>query len=382
MKLLNLPRAVIPIYGTTFADTLGYTLMIPLLPTLVHQYHLSDVMAGALLSIPAFCSALAAPVWGKASDLAGRKAIIITAQVLSLAGYLLLALAHTPWLILVSRIVSGLGGGSLGAVESYIADVTSEEHRETAYAFYGAVFGIAFVIGPVTSGALLHYGIAIPFFIAAGLETLNIIFTGLFLPLRTQAQPKKTSLRSTLRAAGKLGVRVVFIRQFLFIFAIVCFLANFALYVEHMLHMDQQQASFLLAAAGAIGGIALVAFVTPLAKRFGDVRLTQMGLAMTTAAYVLLVFAVRPWIFFVALVLWAVGAATVEPTLTTILSERAPESERGAIMGMSDSINSIAMIIGPAAGAAIVGADPRMLGVLSAAASAIALAVRWRRKPA
>ena len=381
MKLLNLPRAVIPIYGTTFADTLGYTLMIPLLPTLVHQYHLSDVMGGALLSIPAFCSAVAAPIWGKISDRTGRKTIIMAAQFLSLAGYLLLALAHTPWLILVSRIISGLGGGSLGAVESYIADVTKEEDREGAYAFYGAVFGLAFVIGPVTSGALIHYGVALPFLVAAGLETLNIIFTAFFLPLRTRAQQTRTSFTASLRAANKPGVRVVFVRQFLFIFAVVCFLANFALFVSHTLRMDPAQASFVLATAGAIGGLTLLGVVTPLAGRFGDVFVSQAGLAMSFAAYVLLVFAAQPWIFFIALVLWATGVAMVMPTLTTILSERAPKEERGAIMGMSDSINSIAMIVGPSAGAAIVGADAKMLGVLPALASAIAFAVRWRRKP-
>ena len=63
---------------------------------------------------------------------------------------------------------------------------------------------------------------------------------------------------------------------------------------------------------------------------------------------------------------WAIGSSMVEPTLTALLSVRAKASERGAIMGVSDSINSVAMILAPAAGSAIVGANARFLGVLPA----------------
>ncbi len=380
MENRKVARALIPIYGTTFADTLGYTLMIPLIPALVHQYHANDVAGGALLSIPAFCSAIAAPIWGKVSDRTGRKPIIIAAQVFSLAGYALLAGAHSIGLILLSRMISGLGGGSLGAVESYIADVTQDTQRERAYSFYGAIFGIAFMIGPPMSGALMHYGIAVPFVAAALLELLNIIFTVTFLPKRQSAQRRRTSVIATVRSACAPGVRRVFIRQFLFIFAVVCFLANFALYSERAVRLDAPHASYALAVAGAIGGAGLLLLVTPLAKRFGDQLVSQLGIGLDFIAYALFAFASRPWVFFLALAIWAIGAATAEPSLTTLLSKRAKEDERGALMGLSDSINSVAMIAGPAAGAVLVGSNGRMLGLLCAVASAAAVALGWKAR--
>ncbi len=346
--------------------------MIPLLPQLVRQYHASDVIGGALLSIPALCSTIAAPVWGKLSDRVGRKTIIMAAQVLSLGGYLLLALSHSLALVLLSRVISGCGGGSLGAVESYIADVTNDEQRERAYALYGAVFGIAFVVGPVMSGALLKGGIALPFFAAAVLEALNLVFTGFFVSSRTNPE-KSTSVVHTLRAAWSAGVRSVLVRQFLFIFAIVCYLANFGLYADHVLRMEQSRASYLLAVAAVAGGLTLLFVVTPLSKRIAEKMLLQIGLAVSVAAYLALTFVAREWMFLAAMVLWAVGAAIAQPTLTTLLSERAKDEERGAIMGISDSVNSVAMIVGPTAGAAIVGANARMLCVLAAVASAAAL---------
>lgn len=373
MNVKGLSRSLVPIYGTTLADTLGYTLMIPLLPLVVKQYHVSEVMVGALLSVPALCSMLAAPVWGKFSDRIGRKPVIIAAQLLSLAGYVMLATTHWFAIILLSRIVSGLGGGSLGAVQSYIADVTSEERRDLAYSLYGAVFGLAFIVGPVASGFLMHGGLSIPFYVAAGLETCNVVFTAWFLPAsRSQSKRSDTSLRASIEAAKAAPVRTVLVRQFLAIFAIVCFLANFALYLNHVLHSSVSNVSWLLAAAGMVGGLAMVLLVTPLASRFGDRRVAQLGLALSGVGYAILLFVTGLPVFCIALVLWAIGSAMVEPTLTALLSVRAKKEERGAVMGVGDSVNSLAMIFGPAAGSAIVAANPRLLGVLPALAAFLA----------
>ncbi len=365
----RLPRALLPIYGTTLVDTLGYTMMIPLLPAVIREYRASDVLVGALLSVPAFCSMVAAPVWGKFSDRVGRKPIIIAAQVLTLGGYLAQAMSHSLVWIFVARIASGCGGGSLGAVQSYIADVTKEDQRDLAYSLYGAVFGMAFIVGPVTAGFLMKHGLAFPFFVAAALGAFNIVFTATLLPSRMQAKKSKTTISDSLKAANVPGVRRVLIRQFLAIFAIVFFLANFSLYLHHVLHSAVTQVGWLLSVAGGVGGAALILVVSPLAARIGDRGVAQVGLLLSFVAYGLLSFVTDLAIFFVVLVLWAVGSSMVEPTLTSLLSVRAKKSERGAIMGVSDSINSLAMILGPATGSAIVGYNARLLGVLPACAA-------------
>lgn len=374
----RLPRALLPIYATTLADTLGYTMMIPLLPAVIRQYHASDVLVGALLSVPALCSAVAAPIWGKLSDRVGRKPIILIAQVLTFAGYLGQATSHTLALIFVARILAGCGGGSLGAVQSYIADVTKEDRRDAAYSLYGAIFGMAFIVGPVASGFLMHHGIELPFFVAAGVEALTIVFTILFLPALGRVRRRKTSVVQSLRAANVSGVRRVLLRHFLAIFAIVCFLANFALYLHHVLHSAGTQIGWLLSIAGGVGGAAMIFVVSPLAARIGDRRVAEIGLLLSFAAYGLLSFVNALAAFCVVLVLWAVGSSMVEPTLTALLSVRAKASERGAIMGVSDSINGVAMILGPTAGAAVVAYDARLLGVLPAAAALTAFMMgRW-----
>jgi MFS family permease len=368
MRVLQLPRQLIPIYGTTLADMLGYTLMIPLLPLVAEQYGASDFTTGTLLSIPAFCSVIAAPMWGKASDVAGRKRIILISQGLTLIGYLVLALSHSLFWIFMSRIISGIGAGNVGAAQSYIADVTKPEQRDQAYAIFGVVFGSAFILGPVTSGFLQHRGLQFPFYVAALLEAFNIVFTALYLPWVTREERKNVSFKKSVRDAWQPRIRIVFIRQFLFIFAVVYFLADFALYLHHVLHYDIARVAWLLAAAGIVGGIVQAIAVAPLAKRIGDRAVGLIGFVFGFGAYALIYWVTSLEWFLPVLILWAIGAALVEPTLMALLAQRAPKDERGAIMGVSDAANSIALIIAPAIGTAIVGENARLIGILPALA--------------
>ncbi len=384
IRAFGLPREVLPIYLTTFVDMLSYTLLIPLLPAIAHKYGAHDWMTGMLLSIPAFFSAVAAPIWGRASDHAGRKFVILVAQVFTLAGYVVLALADSLFWIYISRLISGVGAGSISAAESFIADVTNEQQRNRAYAVYGAVLGSAFIVGPVAAGFLHVYGLQFPFVVAAGLEVINIGLTIWLLPARTRRsrkpQHEETTIAHSLRAAWRPEIRRVLLRQFLFIFAVVYLLADFALYLDHALHESIQHSSWLLAGAGIVGGITMLAVVTPLTRRIGDFRTGQIGFALLFVAYALIYFVKNINWFFPVLILWAAGAAMVEPTIMTILSKRAPKSELGAIMGVSDSINSIALILAPAIGTAIIGERPRLIGILPALAVASAFALgRLRR---
>lgn len=349
---------------------LGYTLLIPLLPALARRYGAQDWMVGMLVSIPAFCAMLAAPAWGKASDFAGRKPIILIAQLFTLAGYTILALAGSLFWIYISRLISGVGAGSIGAAESYIADVTNKDQRNRAYTIYGAVFGSAFVIGPVAAGFLQAHGLQFPFVVAAGLEVFNIGLTLWLLPAKTRPTRERTTIVHSLRAAWKRNIRRVLVRQFLFIFAVVYLLADFALYLDHALHQTVQNSSWLLAGAGIVGGITMLVVVTPLTKRIGNLLVGQIGFVLLFVAYALIYFVQDLTWFFPVIILWAAGAAMVQPALITVLSERAPEEERGAIMGVSDAVNNIALVLAPAIGTAIVGERARLIGVLPAIATA------------
>jgi MFS family permease len=176
-------------------------------------------------------------------------------------------------------------------------------------------------------------------------------------------------------------VRLVLVRQFLFIFAVIYLLSDFALYLDHALHESVQRVSWLLAGAGVVGGATILFVVTPFTKRFGDRLVGQYGFVLLFAAYGLIYFVQNINWFFPVLILWAAGAAMAEPTLMALLAKRAPKSERGTIMGVSDSLNSVAFILAPAIGTAIVGEQARLIGVLPALAVAGAWVLGRKRPP-
>ncbi|HEY4439697.1 MAG TPA: MFS transporter [Candidatus Elarobacter sp.] len=374
--------ALVPIYGVTLIDVLGTMIMVPLLPYLAQRYGASGLTVGTILTTSAVAGTLAAPVWGSVSDRLGRKKIVLIAQCVSLAGYILLALSHSLAFVFVARAIAGFGAGGIGVTQSYIADVTTDDERDRAYALFGAVFGLGIVLGPVVGGSLIRFGFAVPFAVAALIEAITIVLTLRFLPATMPSGGAKASLRDAARfVAGDPAVRSLVVRHFLFIFAVTYFFAVFSLFLNRQLHVGPEVSSGLLACAGAIGGIALVVVVGPLAKRYGDWAVSQGGLALLMIAYTALAYAHYLWIFGAALALWAIGAASVEPTLTALLSKNAPKAERGAIMGFNDAASNLALIIAPALGGEAIDLSPRLVGVVPAAAVFLALLIGVLRRP-
>ncbi|HTJ28282.1 MAG TPA: MFS transporter [Candidatus Limnocylindria bacterium] len=368
-------EALIPIYGVTLIDVLGMMIMVPLLPYLAQRFGASGFTVGLILTTSAVASVIAAPFWGAVSDRLGRKRIVLISQCVSLAGYLALATSRSLTMLFVARAIAGIGGGNLGVTQSYIADVTDEKQRDRAYALFGVLFGIGIVLGPVLGGFLIRFGLSVPFAAAAGIELVTIGLTLRFLP---QQRPRaRRQPRSELRAALTTIVRVpvvrsLVVRHFLFIFAVTYFFTIFALYVKQELHAGPEISSWLLACAGAVGGSALVLVAGPLTRRFGDTLVAQAGLGLSVLAYAALAFTPYLWAFGVALGVWAIGASCVEPTLTALISEAAPESERGAVMGFNDAANNLALIVGPPLGGYAIDLNPHLVGIIPACAVLIA----------
>lgn len=368
-KARAMMTALTPIYGITLVDVFGYMIMVPLLPYVAQRYGASGVVVGALLATMAVASVVAAPVWGVLSDRIGRKPMVLVSQLIALAGYLLLATAPSLAMLFVARAIAGIGGGNLGITQSYIADVTDEAHRDRAYGFFGVVFGIGIVLGPVAGGFLVRAGYWAPFAAAALIEVANIALTLRFLPATRPRSAARTSIVDAARAVfAQAGVRGLVARHFLFIFAVTFFFTIFALYVRRALDLGPSQASWLLAGMGIVGGVALIALVAPLAERFGDARVAQTGLALSALAYLGLPFARSLPAFAGVLVVWAIGASCVEPTLSALLSERASAARRGATMGVNDALSNLALMLAPTLGGFVVDRNLALVGIVPAAA--------------
>ena len=298
---------------------------------------------------------------------------------------MLLAIPGSLEIVVLSRVIAGIGGGNLGVAQSYVADVTNPEDRDQAYAFQAAAFGAGFVVGPLLSGTLVHFGYAVPFYAATCLEIAILMLTALWIPSvspnhHNAARPP--SAKAIVRAVNTAPMRNVLTRQFLYIFGFTYLFTILGLYVERVLHAGASHTSVFLGIAGAVGAGAQLLLTHRLAKRFGIDSVAQIGFALGTVAYIALSFVDTTAAFIGFLILWAASGGLTQPALAALISQTAPDDERGLILGFSDALNNLALMIAPAIGAAVIAANPRAAGAAPALALALAFALGARAKRA
>jgi DHA1 family tetracycline resistance protein-like MFS transporter len=314
--------------------------------------------------VTALCATLSSPLWGALSDRFGRKPALLGSQVASFAAYLLLAFANGLPLLYLSRAIEGLGGGNLGVANSYIADVTTEAQRPRAFAYAAAAFGAGFIVGPIVGGALAHYGVTVPFFVAAGFQALNFVFTTAFLPQTRGRSAPAFDARELRAAFARPGIASVLAREFLYIFAFTYFFTIVSLYLARVLGAGPEATSFLLGIAGAVGAAVQIGCVAPLARRFGPPRVTLGAFALGIAAYLIFGFVHELTTFVAALVMWAASGSLLRPLLSARIVDVAPAGERGTLLGISSALDNFALIFAPAIGSAIVGSAPELTGIV------------------
>lgn len=142
---------------TLLLASLGQTIVSTALPTIVGELggldHLTWVVIAYLLS-----STVVAPIYGKLGDLYGRKIVLQAAIVIFLIGAVLSALATDMTFLIAARTVQGLGGGGLMVVAmTVVADIIPPRQRGKIQGIFGAVFGVATVVGPLLGGFIVEH---------------------------------------------------------------------------------------------------------------------------------------------------------------------------------------------------------------------------------
>src|SRR5438309_3811182 len=135
--------------------SLDQTIVSTALPTIVGDLgglnHISWVVTAYLLS-----STVAGPLYGKLGDLYGRKRVLQAAIVIFLAGSALCGLSQSMIQLIAFRAVQGLGAGGLIVVTlAVVGDIIPPRQRGKYQGYFGAVFGLSTIIGPLAGGFLV-----------------------------------------------------------------------------------------------------------------------------------------------------------------------------------------------------------------------------------
>ncbi len=350
---------LLPVFLIVAVDVLGLTLMIPLLPFYAERMGASPAQVGWLIGIYAACQLVSGPVLGRLSDRMGRKPLLIVSQIGTCIGFLVTAFAPNLWVLFAARAIDGATAGNLSLAQAYISDVTKPEERAKSFGIIGIAFGLGFLIGPAISGLLSRFDYRVPIFAAAALSATSVLTTWLILPpVRPGGHGATTPRRMGLMAWGSYAAYFrnptlsPMLWQFLlFSFGFAMFTAGMPLVVERRLLWNgrpfgPEQVGYVWGLAGLFGLFWQGPALGRLVKRFGERALNQAGFAGYLGGYALLAFCRSIPMLVVATAVTSMGSL-VRPALTSLITHTAPREEQGVVLGLMQSLSSLALILGP-----------------------------------
>src|SRR3954462_14128123 len=183
---------------TAFVDMLGLAMVIPLLPFYATKLGASATIVGVLIAAFSIAQLASAPLWGHFSDRYGRRPALLVGLLVSAVAYVIFAYASTLWLLLLSRVVQGLGGGTIGVVQAYVADASDPKDRAKSLGWLSAATSFGAVVGPAIGSVLIHWGQHAPGIASAIFCLLISVFAGIYL--RESREDALTTAEHGIRA--------------------------------------------------------------------------------------------------------------------------------------------------------------------------------------
>ena len=370
------------IFLTVFIDLLGFGMVLPLLPIYAKDFaaqmsleegHVQvGLVIGLLMSSFSAMQFLFAPLWGRLSDRVGRRPVIMFGLASSVVFYTLFGVATVMKslpLLFTSRIGAGIAGATISTAHAYIADVTTKEHRTRGMALIGAAFGLGFTFGPLFGYLAVPSGEGDPGpgpgYAAAGLSALALVFAYFKLPesLRPGSQAPRRhwfDRQAIANALATPAVGVLLLAMFVCVFSFANLESTLSLILRSQhtgYEFTFQQICLTYAYIGIVLAIVQGGIVRPVSGRVSEPVLAAFGTLVEIAGFIVLAWSTThaslTWLL-VGLGIVVSGFAFMTPSLNSMLSRWSDPTKQGGILGIGQSMSSLARILGPMAGVPLV----------------------------
>jgi MFS family permease len=361
-------RRIGVLMGTVFVDMIGFLIVLPLLPFYGERFGATETTIGLLIATFAFAQLASAPLWGRLSDRWGRRPVILGSLLVSAGAFLLFGLAESVWLLFLSRLVQGVGGGTTGVVQAYVSDSMAPEQRTRGLGWLTAATSAGVMIGPLLGSAAAGYGESAPGFLAAGLCLANFAFAWKLLPEsiggpeEAEAERREAAERAPgpPRRRPSLAQAIVQVLShpasersrlvWIYALAMMAFMAMngvIVLYLDRVFDVSERQIGWFYTYVGGVSLLMRALLLGPINRRLGDVR------TMRTGALALgLGLALTPWAgdfvsLAIVVLLIPIGTALLFPATTSLVSRLSLRRETGQNLGVQQGFGGVARMIGP-----------------------------------
>ena len=384
MSVSSEKKLLLPVFLTVFIDLLGATIVLPILaPLFLDLQHgimpvdiskLSNpavevaqiikqrtILFGFLIASFPLAQFFGAPLLGTWADKAGRKKVLTLSLIGTLVGYILFAIGiryHLVWLLFFARILDGFTGGNISIAFSAISDVSTPETKTKNFGLIGMAFGLGFIIGPYIGGKLADpnlvswFNFETPFWFAAILCLLNIILVAIYF-FETLKKPSTQSMnffqgfQNIAKAFTRPKLLSIFSVVFLMTFGFSIFTQFLQVYLIQKFDFNQSKIGDYFGFIGICIAITQGFITRALTKKLAPAK--AVAIFTFTLAIALLVILIPSQAMYLYLVspFVALSQGILSPNLQTIVSNSGNADEQGEILGINQSIQSLAQAIPP-----------------------------------
>src|SRR5215467_1390547 len=381
-EVRKIPAKLMVLMATAFIDMVGVLMIFPLLPFYVKNlggngfvilgFHFGiGIIAGFIIASFTVAQLISAPLWGRFSDRVGRRPTLLIALTASGIAYLIFGFANSLWLLLLSRIVQGAGGGTVGVIQAYVADSTEPQDRARALGWLSATTNLGVALGPVLGSFAIAIGKrdlmpgsrtlqldhAAPGIIAALLCLINIIFAARYLTESrdpndhavVEGEKKLTPRQAIWRVvshSGDASSRLIWI----YAIAMGAYQGSFsvlALFLNDRFQVTEWNIGYFFMYVGAISVFTRVLLLGRMVDWLGESKLSRLGLVLLACGVVGMPLSGNLGMLAIAVALIPLGTAFTFPCVTALLSRVINPRERGLYMGMQQTYGGVARIIAP-----------------------------------
>jgi DHA1 family tetracycline resistance protein-like MFS transporter len=353
-----------------FIDMLGVGLIIPVLPVLVGEFTGSrddqSWWYGVMSATFGLMQFLFMPMLGALSDRVGRRPVLLYSMAGMGINFLTTAWAPNLACLFIGRVIGGMSSASMSVASAYASDISTPEHRAKSFGKVGAAFGLGFICGPMLGGLLGSVDLHLPFYVAAALSAANFVYGYFAVPESLPAAQRApfniariNPFASLIRLGRRTDIRGLIVTFALVTCAQMMLNTTWVLYTTFRFDWTPGQNGFALFCVGLTAAVVQAGLLGMLIRRWGEVRLSVLGLVSGAVAYLAYGLATQGWMMY-AIIVGNVLAFAAGPALQSLISRATPAGEQGELMGSLQSISSAGVIVMPLIGSAILAQVSRL----------------------
>ncbi|MFI5280448.1 MAG: MFS transporter [Gemmatimonadales bacterium] len=350
---------LIVLFVIAFVDTVGASLVVPILPFYATRYGANALLVGLLISAFSVTQLISAPTWGRLSDRYGRRPSILFGLIVSALAYVVFAFAGSWQMLLLSRLVQGVGGGTIGVVTAYVADASPPEKRTKSIGWLTTVTSLGWLSGAALGSFLVAIGgPKAPGLFTAGFSMIVAGFAFRYLAESKGMRPSGTHPVATKIRTGREAIMHVITRwqepapRLIWIYAlgIAAFYGNAAvmpLLLQERLGITEKTIGYIVMYFSGLGVIVRAGILGRMVDWLGEPRLARVGVGFLAAGLATMALGHSFPVLVTSFTLMPLGMAFLFPSVSGLLSQLVPSAERGLYLGVQQTFGGVSRVAFP-----------------------------------